>query len=130
MTHSLALPRALRANALASLVAGLAGVLMSAPLSQTIGLIPGTSFQVIGAALVVHAGVVMWATGRASIATWTRRNIALLAGLILLLVGVLSLGAVATPLGRALLILGTVLVAGLGLWQVRALSASMPRPAQ
>ncbi|MEJ6389098.1 hypothetical protein [Gymnodinialimonas ulvae] len=130
MTQPNALPRALRANALVSLVTGLAGVLMSAPLAQTIGLIQGTSYQVIGGVLVGHAALLMWVTGRARIATWARRNIVGLAAYMLGLLIVLVAGDIATPMGRTLVMLDGALVAGLALWQVRALSASTPRPAQ
>lgn len=130
MTKPTALPRALRVNALASLVTGLAGVLMSAPLAQTIGLIQGTSYQVIGGVLVGHAALLMWVTGRARIATWARRNIAALAAYVLLLLIVLVVGDIATPTGRTLVMLDAALVVGLALWQVRALSVSTPQPAQ
>lgn len=130
MTRYPTLPRALRANALASLVTGCAGVLMAAPLVQTIGLIPGESFQVLGGLLLVHTGVLLWATGRASIAFWARLNIAGLVGYILLLIAAQTLGDVASPTGRALLALDAFVVLLLALWQARGLTVSKPQPAQ
>ncbi|WP_224815319.1 hypothetical protein [Hasllibacter sp. MH4015] len=122
MTQTSSLPRALRANALASLVTGLAGLLMAAPLAQTIGLMPGTSYQVIGGALVLHTLGLLWVTGRRTIIWWTRLNIAGLVAYVLLLIALLVFGPVATPLGYTLLAADALLVATLGLWQFRSLS--------
>ncbi len=130
MTQKLPLPRALRANALASMVTGLAGLLMSAPLAQTIGLAAGTTYQVIGGALILHTLILMWVSGRATIAWWTSRNIAALAVYVLLLVALLIFSPIATPLGQTLLAADALLVAALALWQLRALNAATPRPAQ
>lgn len=130
MTRHPTLPRALRANALASLVTGCAGVLMAAPLVQTIGLIPGESFQVLGGLLLVHTGVLLWATGRASITFWTRLNIVGLVCYVAALTTLVIFAPIATPLGRGLVAADALLVAALALWQVRALSRSAPQPAQ
>ncbi|MEX3014846.1 hypothetical protein [Gymnodinialimonas hymeniacidonis] len=128
MTRPPTLPRALRANALASLVTGLAGVLMSAPLAETIGLIHGTTYQVLGGALIVHMLMLMWAAGRATIAWWTRVNLVGLAAYVVALLGVLALGATATVTGSVLLAADALLVTLLAGWQFRALNASAPQP--
>ncbi len=130
MTQTLPLPRALRANALASLVTGLAGLLMSAPLAQTIGLAAGTTYQVIGGILILHTLILMWASGRATIAWWIARNIAALAAYVLTLIALLIFSPIATPLGQTLLASDALLVTALALWQFRALNAAGPQPAQ
>ena len=124
------LPRALRANALVSLVTGLAGLLMSAPLTQTIGLIQGTSYQVLGGVLVAHTVSLLWASGRARRATWTRLNIGALTLLVLVALGVLAFGAISTPLGRGLIAAVAALYSALALWQLRLVRISAPQPAQ
>lgn len=120
------LPRALRANALASLVTGMAGVLMSAPLAEVLGVISGTNLQVLGGALLLHTGLLLWATGRATMARWTRINIAVLAIYVIALLGLLTVRAIPTGFGQALVTGDAVLVTALALWQVRALAANAP----
>jgi hypothetical protein len=125
-----ALARGLRANALVSLITGCAGVLMALPLVQTIGLIAGETYQVLGALLLGHMAVLLWAAGRATITFWARLNIAGLVGYVLLLIAAQALGEIATPTGRALVALDAFVVLLLALWQARALKAATPQPAQ
>lgn len=129
MTHRAPLPRALRANAILSLVTGLAGVLMSAPLARSIGGIEGTTYQLLGGMLLLHMLALLWASGRAAIRLWTRVNVAALVLVVCALLALLVIGPVATALGRGLIAACLVVVAALALWQVRALSAATPRPA-
>lgn len=122
------LPFALRLNALASCITGLACLSLAGPLAEVLGIAAPRNLHGLGSLLLAHCVVLMWATGRARIAEWTKWNIALLLPYILLLVALIVTGVIPTATGRAILTLDAALVAGLAWLQWRALMAEA-RPA-
>ena len=116
------LPRALRLAALASWCLGWACLSLSTGLAETLGLPAPRAIQGFGMVLLAHCALLLWASGRAQIGYWARRNVLGLAIFAAVLVG-LAVVHVPTGLGRGIALAVAALVGGLARWHWRLLTA-------